>query len=113
MLTETGILGLGLFLALMATWARNAWQMIRYQHTPDWIRGVSVLFLGTLCVLGVQWMFHELSYSPIDHSLLFLLAGITVGLRPQAFHIEPEAAAATTVKSRESTLDQHIAATPA
>jgi O-antigen ligase len=113
LLTETGILGLGLFLALMATWARNAWQMLRHQYTPQWIRGVCVLFLGTLCVLGVQWMFHELSYSPIDHSLLFLLAGITVGLRPQAFRIEPEATAATTWKSHADNFEQRIAVTPA
>lgn len=85
LLTESGIIGLGLFLTVVALWVRNAWQMYRYPQTPPWIRGVCALFLGSLCVYALQWSGHELSYSPLDHSLLFLLAGITVGLRPQAF----------------------------
>ena len=59
--------------------------MLRYPGTPEWTRRICVLFLGTMCVFALQWLGHELSYSPIDHSLLFLLAGVTVGLRRQAF----------------------------
>jgi hypothetical protein len=33
-----------------------------------------------LAIYLVQWAFHELSYAPGDHGLLFLLAGIAVGL---------------------------------
>jgi hypothetical protein len=29
-------------------------------------------------------MFHELSYSPLDHGILFLMAGITSGLSAKA-----------------------------
>jgi hypothetical protein len=67
--------------------------MVRHTGTPDWIRGIAVLFLAMLSVILFQWMGHELSYSPIDHSLLFLLAGMTAGLRPQAFRAQQESLA--------------------
>jgi O-antigen ligase len=90
LLTETGLIGFSLFAALMCVWAVDAWKMVRHAGTPDWIRGIAVLFLAMLSVILFQWMGHELSYSPIDHSLLFLLAGMTAGLRPQAYRVEQE-----------------------
>ena len=84
LLTETGLIGLGLFLAVIIFWARTACQLVRDPESPDWVRSVGILFLGAICVFFFQWMGHELSYSPVDHSLLFLLAGMTVGLRQRA-----------------------------
>jgi O-antigen ligase len=81
LLTETGLLGLTLYLALLALWARDAWVLTRSPLSPDWARGQGILFLGVLGIYVSQAMFHELTYSPIDNSLVFLLAGLTVGLR--------------------------------
>ena len=82
LLTETGLVGVGLFLALVYAWTRNAWLMYRNPETPAWVRVWPVLLISSIGVYFCQWMFHELSYAPIDHALLFLIAGVTVGLRP-------------------------------
>jgi hypothetical protein len=96
LLAETGFVGWALYLAVLAGWARTAWELCRgpgtdghhAQHgrlvVPDWARAQGVLLLGVLAVYGCQVVFQELSYTPIDNSLVFFLAGITVGLRPLA-----------------------------
>lgn len=83
-LTETGLIGLGLFLAVLASWAWTAWNLVRDPQLPDWTRAQGTLLLGALGIYVCQLAFHEMSYSPVDNSLIFLLAGVTVGLRAAA-----------------------------
>jgi O-antigen ligase len=85
LLVETGLLGLGLFLAVLAGFIGNAWRILRSEHSPEFARRYAVLLLGTLGVYIWQLLFHELSYSPLDSSLVFFLAGITAGLQPLAY----------------------------
>jgi O-antigen ligase len=82
LLTETGIVGLALFLALLACWGREAWRASRDPETPPWARRQAVLLVGVLGLYAIQMTFHELSYSTIDNSLLFVLAGATMGAHP-------------------------------
>jgi O-antigen ligase len=84
LLTETGLIGLTLYLAVLASWARAAWCLARGRGQPDWAQAQGILLLGVLGIYVCQGMFHELTYSPIDNSLVFLLAGMTVGLRSMA-----------------------------
>ncbi len=79
-LTEMGLVGFALFLMVLGLWALAAWRVIAGPATPAWARSHAVLFLGAMGVYVCQAFFHELSYTPIDNSLLFLLAGITVGI---------------------------------
>jgi len=58
LLTETGIVGAGLFVALVILWARDAWRLWRSNAAPPWAR---------------------------QQALLFFMAGVTAGLRPLAF----------------------------
>lgn len=113
LLTETGMIGLSLFLALLAVWAVDAWKIARHPGTPDWIRGIAVMLLAMIAMLLPQWLGHELSYSPIDHSLLFLLAGMTSGLRPQAFAEQNKPLTRLAGKSREGDVPQRLPVTPA
>jgi O-antigen ligase len=83
LLTETGLVGLTLFVAILAGWVRAGWQLARSSSVPDWVRAQGVLTLGVVAIYVCVAMFHEMSYTPIDNALLFLLAGITVGLRQQ------------------------------
>jgi O-antigen ligase len=80
LLTETGAVGLGLFLAVLVGWSWRAWRLCRDRASPPWAAMQGVLFLGAMAVYAVQLLFHELSFSPLDNSLMFCLAGITVGL---------------------------------
>jgi O-antigen ligase len=79
LLTETGIVGLGLYLAILIGWARRGWRLTRGDN-PAWVRAHGILFLGALATYAVQMLFHEVSYTTLDNSLLFFLAGIAVGL---------------------------------
>jgi O-antigen ligase len=80
LLTETGLVGLALYLALLTLWARDAWRLARNPGLPDWARAQGVLMLGALGTYVPLAMFHELSYTSLENSLVFLLAGLTVGL---------------------------------
>lgn len=80
LLTETGVVGLGLFLAVLASWVRTGWRLCRLAGAPPALRSHGVLQLSALVVVFWQWSFHELSHSPLDHGLLFLLAGVGASL---------------------------------
>jgi O-antigen ligase len=84
LLTEVGLIGLGLFLAIVALWAWNAWKLWGNRTAPAWARAQGLLLLGTLPIYGLQALGHDLTYTPLDNSLLFLLAGLTAALRPIA-----------------------------
>ncbi len=79
-LTETGLIGMALYLAVLFGWGHAAWQLYRRPDVPDWARSCGVLLLGAMAVYVCQAAFHELSYSPIDNLLIFFLAGTVVGL---------------------------------
>src|SRR5262249_37812993 len=80
LLTEVGLVGLTLFLALLAWWGRQAWRLCRDPLSLPWVKAQGALLLGVLPLYLVQALFHELSYTPIDNSLLFYIAGATCGL---------------------------------
>jgi FkbM family methyltransferase len=83
LLTETGVVGLGLFLAVLTCWIRVGWKLKR-DGQPPWVKAQGVLLLGALATYGTQMMFHEVSYTSIDNSLIFFLAGLANGLVPIA-----------------------------
>lgn len=82
LLTETGAIGLGLFLAMLAAWSRDAWRIYRDAQAPIWAKSQAALTLGVLGVYLCQSLFHELSYTPLDNSLVFFLVGVTMSLKP-------------------------------
>ncbi|MEX0642217.1 MAG: O-antigen ligase family protein [Pirellulales bacterium] len=82
-LTEIGLVGLALFVALLASWGRAAWRVWRTAESPV-VRAHGVLMLGALGVYLCQCAFHEMSFGPRDHALLFFLAGLTCSLAPKA-----------------------------
>jgi len=82
-LTETGLVGFALFLAVLACWAHTAWKIARRPDAPPAAKAQAVLLLGAMAIWAAQMAFHEMSYSVVDNSLVFFLAGVTMGLRPQ------------------------------
>jgi O-antigen ligase len=83
-LTETGLVGLSLLLAVWACWVRAAWKLARSGQVPPWARRQGILLLGVLAVAFWQMMGHEITLTAIDNSLIYFLAGVTVGLAPLA-----------------------------
>lgn len=81
LLTETGIVGLGLFLTVLALWSHNAWLLWRHESLPPWVRGAGLTLLGTMPMYVVQLVFHDLSFMPLDQALVFVMAAVVSGLR--------------------------------
>jgi len=84
LLTETGLIGMALYLIVLAGWGRGAWCMWRDRSAPDWVRRHGLLMLGALGVYCCPAMFFDLTLSPHDHWMFFFLAGVTAALRPLA-----------------------------
>jgi O-antigen ligase len=82
LLTETGLVGLGMFLAIIFFWARDAWRLWQTKTAPLEVRQQGLLMLVVLGTYFLNGMFHEVSAVPMANMLLFFLAGVTAGLRP-------------------------------
>lgn len=83
LLTDTGLVGLGLFLAMLGYWIADA-RRTYLSDVPAWRKHQTALLVGALGVYACQLMFHELSYTPIDNSLIFFLAGCAGAVAPPA-----------------------------
>ncbi len=82
LLTETGLVGLGLFLAIVYFWAADAWCLWRTKTIPLVARQQGLLMLVVLQAYFLNGMFHDVSAVPMGNMILFFLAGVTAGLRP-------------------------------
>lgn len=83
LLTETGIVGLSAFLALLAVWARYAWSLAADANLPRWVRSHGVLMLALLANYLASATFHDLTLVAQQEWLLLVAAGLTVGLVQQ------------------------------
>lgn len=75
LLTETGLAGAGLFLALYYRWLADAWTLWR-STAPFWRRQVALLFLATSASYVSNGMFQDLAIIPTVNMMLFFLAGL-------------------------------------
>ncbi|MBN1854811.1 MAG: O-antigen ligase family protein [Pirellulales bacterium] len=82
-LTETGIVGLALFLAVLTSIGLSAWRMARASSLPIWIRRYGVFMLAVETTYLGSALFHDLSFSPAEHMMLFFFAGVTTSLYPR------------------------------
>lgn len=82
LLTETGLVGLGLFAALLFFWTRDAWRLWADAALPLWARQQGLLFILALAVYLLNGMFHDVSVMAMANMTLFFTAGMTAGLRP-------------------------------
>ena len=79
--TETGLVGLGLFLALLALWGYDAWLLWRAVEAPLWVRQQGLFFLAVLSAYLVNGMFHHIALIPMSNILLFFAAGMNAAVR--------------------------------
>lgn len=83
-LTETGLVGLCLLVTVLGGWAYHGWKLARDERGNSASRRIGVLLLGVLGIAFFQMIGHEITFTPLDNSLIFLFAGLTVGLRAAA-----------------------------
>ena len=84
LMTETGLIGAGLFLLLLLLWARDAWWTWESPLTPAWVRPQAVLFLVVLANYVTSGMFQDTSIVSMANMVLFFMAGVTSGVKPCA-----------------------------
>ncbi len=80
LLAETGLAGMGSFVAMLGVWGFHAWQLWRTPTAPSWARQQGLLFLALLGCYLPNGMFHEVSLIVMVNMLLFFMAGLTEGL---------------------------------
>jgi hypothetical protein len=80
LLTETGLVGTGLFTLLVGYWLRDAWRLW-HSPAPLWARQFGLLFLATFASYFSNAMFQDLAIVPMINMILFFLAGLTASLR--------------------------------
>lgn len=80
-LTETGLVGLLAYLALLAAWCWQAWRLAAPGEHAPWARCQGILMLALLTNYLCSAVFHDLTLVPSQHWLLFVFAGLTVSVR--------------------------------
>jgi hypothetical protein len=80
LLTETGLVGMGLFVAVLAWWTAEAWCLWRSDAVPQWQHQIGLLFLSLVGAYLPNGMFHDVSLVPMVNMFVFFLGGTTVGL---------------------------------
>jgi hypothetical protein len=81
LVTETGLVAVGLFVVLLGIWLTDACRLWRSAETPLWARQQSLLFLALAGNYLLGGMFQDVSKIPMIHMWLFFVAGLTAGLR--------------------------------
>lgn len=81
LLSETGLVGTALFIMLLGYWLRDAWRRWR-SPAPLWARQHALLFLATSASYFANGMFQDLAIIPMINMMLFFLAGLIAGLKP-------------------------------
>jgi O-antigen ligase len=87
-LTETGVIGLVLYLALLIAWTRGAYRLSQCEHAPPWARRQGLLMLATVGAYLPVALFQPASHINIVQMLLLFQAGLTAGLAHYA-RVEP------------------------
>ena len=82
LLTETGAVGLGLWLMTIGLWARNGWRLWASKRAPIWARQHGLLLLALIVAYTVNGMFHDVGIITMANMLLFFAAGVSQGLLP-------------------------------
>jgi len=84
LLTETGLIGLTLYLTLLGLWTRDAWRLWSCSSRGLVERQVGLLALVVLASHATNGMFHDVSIIPMSNMLLFLIAGVCQGVAGRA-----------------------------
>ncbi len=80
LLTETGLMGVTLFVLLLGFWLGDGWRLWNQRAAPLWKRQQGLLSLLVLIAYLPNGMFHEVSIISMINMLVFFVAGTTRGL---------------------------------
>ncbi|TWT89700.1 O-Antigen ligase [Pseudobythopirellula maris] len=79
LLTETGMLGLALYLSVLAGALVAAWRLVHSPLASDAERTLGYLLVATVAIYAPSALFHDLSLVHSDQWLVFVITGLGVG----------------------------------
>lgn len=79
LLTETGMLGLFAYTALLVFWGAAGWRLYNLETADPMVRALGLLLIGVLAVYVSSAVFHDLTLVHSDQWLLFLIGGSAMG----------------------------------
>jgi O-antigen ligase len=79
-MVETGMVGTAALLAVGIAWGWHAWRLAHVTHTPHWLRSHGRLMVALMAAYLPTALFHDITLLPTEMTLLFVMAGVTVGL---------------------------------
>jgi O-antigen ligase len=88
LLTEIGVIGMGLFALLLGLWAHDAWRLWNDPGVSRSAQQAGLLFLAALACYLPNAMFHDTTLAPMVTMLMCTLAGMVQGLVANAGHVE-------------------------
>jgi len=80
LLTETGLVGMGLWIAVLTLWCRNGWRLWCSETEPLYARQCGLLTLAMIGVYLPNGMFQDVSVIPMVNTLLLFVGGLSTGL---------------------------------
>jgi O-antigen ligase len=80
LVVDTGLVGMGLFVAMLVLWMRMAWRLWCTREAPAAARQFGLLFLAFVGVWFPNAMFQDVLMIPMANMLLVFLAGLVVNL---------------------------------
>ena len=105
-LTETGLLGLSLLLAMLMVMMQYGWRLWRNQDLQLWPRMIGLLMIVLLLNYSINGLFHDVSIIPMQNTLLLFLFGVLNNIhtnrQPFALGCEIPAAAEPVVMGRQT-----------
>ncbi len=82
-LTETGLVGLGLLVSLLASLAIKSWRLWRASELSLWERQLGLLGLVVMSNYCINGLFHDVSIIPHVAAIFFLLLGLVGNVTAQ------------------------------
>jgi O-antigen ligase len=84
LVVDTGLLGMGLFVAMLVFWMHLAWRLWSTPEAPPAARQFGLLFLAFVGVWFPNAMFQDVLMIPMANMLLVFLAALVVNLEAMA-----------------------------
>lgn len=89
-LTETGLIGLSALLLWLTVMSKTALAAFGRKSLPLWPRQFGLLLLAVLTCHVVNGLFHDTSIIPMQHMLLYFLAGLVNNIVSGSYQFEAE-----------------------
>lgn len=76
-LVDLGLIGLAIFLAMLAQWSWQAWRVWRNASLPSWQRSCGLVSLTVISSYLINGMFHDVMIVPMANMFLFTIVGVS------------------------------------